>query len=91
MTCNRYYKMEAHVTNKYQKDRGFKVCSECAMEEHTWQDCKTEHKKYLNFHVPPRTLAHKCPNREEIVNMKKQTNANQPKNYAVATTEPTTI
>lgn len=44
-TCMRCYKVEEHFTKDRKKDKNYKICSECASQEHTWKECNTDLKK----------------------------------------------
>lgn len=91
-TCMRCYKLEDHYTSECQKDKSYKICSECASPEHTWRECKSEVKKCINCGGNHRTLAFKCPEKKKAIEAKTEEKRNKSKqtySQAAANTMPT--
>jgi len=86
LTCMKCYLMEDHITKNCTRERDYKICSECSEEGHTWRDCKSATKKCINCHGNHSTLAMKCPDRKDIIKMKRQTYTEiKPQTFAEAT------
>lgn len=81
-TCMRCYKIEEHTTAQCPQPQDFKVCSECASQDHTWRHCKSNQKKCVNCGQGHRTLAMACPKRKEALKEAQQTFRNNQGNYA---------
>ena len=62
LICFKFYKMEEHSTRNCPSTRT--VCSECAEEGHSFQDCKSQTKKCLNCGMGHRTFLASCPYRK---------------------------
>lgn len=72
MTCLHCYRMEDHTTIQCDKEKTYKICSECSALDHTWRDCTSETKKCISCEGPHSTLANRCPVRKEIINEKRK-------------------
>lgn len=70
--CMKCYAIEDHITKQCPKPAGYKVCSECSSQDHTWKNCPKETVKCINCGEAHRTLAYKCSKRKEKVKEKLQ-------------------
>ncbi len=75
-TCFRCYAIEDHHTNACPLDKDYKVCSECADQDHSWKDCKNTKKKCINCKGDHRTLSMTCPMRKTAIKEKREMNKN---------------
>lgn len=71
-TCMRCYEVDTHNTPECPKPREYKICSECATEGHTWQNCPSQNKQCINCGETHRTLASKCPTRKAALQKAKE-------------------
>lgn len=71
-TCMRCYAVEDHNTPDCPKPREYKICSECATEGHTWQNCSSQEKRCINCGDTHRSLAFKCPSRKAAIQKAKE-------------------
>ena len=67
--CYRCYSYE-HLKKHCPKDDSYKVCSNCGIVGHIFTDCKSNFSKCLNCEQAHRTLAAKCPVRNNIIKKK---------------------
>ena len=67
--CYRCYSYEHQKRNCPKSDQ-YKICSNCAGEDHTYNDCNVEFFKCINCGQNHRTLAAKCPIRKDIIRAK---------------------
>lgn len=71
-SCMKCYQIEEHNTSECPKLSEYKVCSECAGNDHTWRECNKGNKKCLNCEGEHRTLAMKCQKRRDAINGKRR-------------------
>ena len=67
--CYRCYSYKHQKRNCPKSDQ-YKICSNCAGEDHIYNDCNAEFFKCINCGQNHRTLATKCPIRKDIIRTK---------------------
>lgn len=90
-TCFRCYALEQHNTNNCDKDKNFKICSNCSTEGHSWKECKEKERTCINCGGGHSTMEMRCPKRKEIINKKRKEGDNNTKNYSEAVIKNTQI
>lgn len=64
MTCLKCYKMEDHSTAQCEKERNYKICSECSKEGHIWKECESTTKKMHKLQRRTCNTNHEMPQKE---------------------------
>lgn len=88
--CMKCYAIEDHITKQCPKPEGYKVCSECSSQEHTWKHCPKGTLKCVNCGEAHKTMAYKCKKRKEKIKEKLQEETREKaKSYSQAATHNT--
>lgn len=72
LACFRCYAIEDHATNNCHKEKKIKICSECILVGHTWNDCSEDTKRCINCKGEHGTMTMRCPKRKEMIQEKKK-------------------
>ena len=82
ITCYRCYAIQGHQASSCTKPKEFTACSVCAMSGHTYKECTSNYRKYLNCSGSHSSLAMSCPELLEVLEKKKLMKLH--KSYATA-------
>ena len=89
--CFKCYQLEDHLTKNCNKDKNYKICSECGLEGHVWHQCREKKKRCINCQGDHSTLAMRCIKRKKIMKEKRREEAERNRlGYAGITTVNTT-
>lgn len=72
LTCDRCHAIEQHTTSECPHPATFKLCSECAQQDHTFRDCRSGAKKCLNCGLDHNARAMRCPERKKALKKKEE-------------------
>ena len=86
-TCFRCYKLDDHYTNSCPMPAQHKICSECSVVGHTWNECTSTTKKCINCNEDHRTLSMKCPKRKDVIKKLREEEQEKGKNSYAQTTK----
>ena len=68
--CCKCYELNEHMSKNCRKPQSYTVCSLCASDQHTYKECKSDHKKCLNCEGLHATMAKNCPKYKEVLAQK---------------------
>ena len=79
--CMKCYAIESHNTNKCPTPNKV-ICSECAVEGHTFKQCQSKQKTCINCGGAHRATSMACMERKNVVKMKQRNAKMHDKSYA---------
>ncbi len=72
LTCNTCYAIEDHSTKQCPCPQGYKVCSECSSNDHTFRECSSPEKQCLHCGQAHSCMAMRCPARKKAYKEKEE-------------------